>query len=103
MTLFKDPAFTRGQQWASRRQELKVQRAFTPQHLRLKEIMLENALTARHTATGPDDAHVKGLMIDWLLIHEEIGERRTSRQLRTPGRRAIDINGVLSTTKVVGT
>jgi hypothetical protein len=69
---FNDPAFKRGQAWAARRQELKVQRKFTPIHLRLTENLLENALTARRTAKGPEDDYIKRLMTDWLLIHEEI-------------------------------
>lgn len=72
MTIFNNPAFKRGMDWSERRKELKAQRAFTPKHLKLKENLLENALAARRTAKGPDDAHVKRLMTDWLLIREEL-------------------------------
>lgn len=77
MSIFKDAAFKRGMAWAARRKELAAQRAFTPKHLALKENLIENALTARRTAKGPDDAHVARLLTDWLLIHEEMhkGER----------------------------
>lgn len=72
MSIFNNAAFKRGMDWSERRKELKAQRAFTPKHLALKEGLLENALTARRTAKGPEDAHVKRLVTDWLLIHEEL-------------------------------
>ncbi len=72
--MFNDPAFKRGMVWAARRQELTIQRAFTRKHLKLKEGLLEGGLVARRTGTGPDDDHIAGLMTDWLLIHEEMGD-----------------------------
>ena len=66
--------FQRGADYAKRRQELTAQRAFTSQQLRLKEMLLENALTARRTGTGPDDDHIARLMLDWQIIREEGGE-----------------------------
>jgi len=66
--------FQRGADYATRRQELTIQRAFTPQFLRLKELLLENALTARRTGTGPDDDHIARLMLDWQIIRDDVGE-----------------------------
>lgn len=72
MTMFNNAAFKRGMDWAERRKQFKAQRAFTPKHLKLKEQLIEGGLTARRTATGPDDEHIGGLMTDWLLIREEL-------------------------------
>lgn len=66
-------AFQRGADYATRRQELRAQRAFNQYQLRLKEVLLENALTARRTGTGPDDAHIARLMLDWQIIRDEVG------------------------------
>ena len=65
-------AFKRGFDRDQRRRQLKVQGAFTAQHLRLKEQLLEGALTARRTAKGPTDDHVESLMLDWSLIREAL-------------------------------
>ncbi len=70
----RNGGFQRGADYARRRQELTIQRAFTPQQLRLKEMLLENALTARRTGTGPDDGHVARLMLDWQIIRDEVGK-----------------------------
>ncbi len=64
--------FQRGVDYAKRRQELTAQRAFNHYQLRLKEVLLENALTARRTGTGPDDAHIARLMLDWQIINEAL-------------------------------
>lgn len=72
MIFKRNAAFQRGAGYAARRQELRAQRAFTPQQLRLKEMLLENALTARRTGTGPDDDHVARLMLDWQIIREAL-------------------------------
>ena len=72
--LKRNGGFQRGADYAKRRQELTVQRAFTPQQLCLKEMLLENALTARRTGKGPDDDHVARLMLDWQIIREEVGK-----------------------------
>ncbi len=69
----RNGGFQRGVDYAKRRQELTAQRALTPQQLRLKEMLLENALTARRTGTGPDDDHIARLMLDWQIISEEVG------------------------------
>lgn len=71
--LKRNGGFQRGVDYARRRQELTTQRAFTPQQLRLKEMLLENALTARRTGKGPDDDQVARLMLDWQIINEALG------------------------------
>lgn len=71
--MFDSAAFKRGKAWAARRQELRIQGAFTRTQFELKEMLLEGGLAARRTADGPDDEHIAGLMRDWLLIHEELG------------------------------
>lgn len=74
MTFFDSAAFKRGKAWAARRQELRIQRAFTRKHLTLTEQLLEGGLVARRTGTGPDEEHLAALMTDWLLIYEELGK-----------------------------
>ncbi len=77
MVFKRNGGFQRGVDYATRRKQLKAQRAFTAQQLRLKELrlkelLLENALTARRTGTGPDDDHIARLMLDWQIIREAL-------------------------------
>jgi len=64
--------FKRGQEFGNLRRELAVQGAFTPQHLRLKGLMIENALCAQRTGTGPSNHQLRRLMAEWLIIQEEV-------------------------------
>ncbi len=68
MMLKRNGGFRRGIDYAHRCHELMIQQALTPQQVRLTEYLLENALTARRTGTGPDDERIARLMLDWQIL-----------------------------------
>jgi hypothetical protein len=71
-------AFRRGFDRGQKRRELQAQQAFTPQRLRLVELRIEAAITARRTAKHStitnDD--LESLMLEWSIIREAMEKQR---------------------------